>query len=79
MDECPLRELAGEREHFLCLEGDDTAGERDEGIVGDALHVRSRMELRAALADDDIADFRCLSAGELDAETLGDGIATVRG
>ena len=79
VDEGPLCELAGEGEHLLRLEGDDSLDERNERIVPGSFHVFSRVKLRPALADEDIADFRYFPAEQLHAEALCPGITTKTG
>src|SRR5262245_47546916 len=63
----PLAELHG------------TADEREQGVVAAAAHAGARVEVGAALADDDLARVDDLAAEALDAEALGVGVATVLG
>jgi hypothetical protein len=51
--------------------------EREQGVVATEADAGARMELGAALADDDVAGFDGLAAEDLDAEVLRVGIAAV--
>ena len=75
VDEDALDESSGEGGRLLLLEGDGATHGCHERVVARADDVLAGMKLRAALADEDIAFLRDLSAEELDAEALGDGIA----
>lgn len=68
-------ELAGKVDSFLLLELDDTVSHSEEGVIGAALDVFTRVKLGAALADDNIAGLDFLIAVDFDTETLGNGIA----
>src|SRR3546814_4298789 len=58
---------------------DRTGGEGEQGVVATAADVGAGVEVRAALADDDLARVDALAAEALDAETLGVRVATVLG
>lgn len=79
MDEHPLLELAGERLHLAFFELDDAIDESEEGVVSTALDVLAGMELRAALADEDVSLHGDLVTIDLHAEALRDGIASETG
>lgn len=70
VDEGALRELTGECEHLLGLEGNRALDERDECVVAGLLHVFPGVELGSALADEDVPRFRYLTAEKLHAEAL---------
>lgn len=76
VDKHAFGEFAGEGSNLLVLEGDAALGKGKEGIVTASLHVLAGMKLGAALTDDDFARRDTLTAETLDAEALGDGIAT---
>lgn len=76
VDKHAFGEFAGEGNNLLVLEGDAALGKGEESVVTASLHIFSGMKLGAALADDNIASRDALSAEALDAEALGDGIAT---
>ncbi len=61
------------------LETDDAAHLREQGIVRPAANVDARMDLRAALADEDIPGGDVLAVGALHAKALGFGITAVLG
>ena len=62
------------------VEGHDVArGERAQGVVAAPADVVSRVEVGAALADDDLAGVDGLAAEALDAQTLRVGVASVAG
>ena len=52
------------------IELDDAIGQREEGVVAAYADVAARVELRAALADDDTAGADGLPPVRFDAETL---------
>ncbi len=79
VDEDTLSELAGEGDGLLLLEGDGAVFRRHKGVVAGPDYVRPGMEFRPALADDDIAFLRGLSAEEFYAEAFGDGVAAELG
>src|SRR4051812_41587633 len=53
--------------------------EREQGVVGAAAHVHAGVEVRAPLANDDLAGVDELAAETLDAEALTLGVAPVPG
>src|SRR5690242_19756671 len=53
--------------------------EREQGVVTAATDAVARVEVRAALADDDLAGVDELAAVALHAEALGVGVPTVLG
>ena len=53
------------------------ASRGEQGVVAAAADVHARVELGAALADEDLAGLDDLAAEPLDAEALGVGVATV--
>src|SRR6188508_2425609 len=59
------------------LDGAGLQGE--EGVVAAAAHAGARVEVRAALADDDLAGAHDLAAEALHAEALRVGVAAVLG
>src|SRR4051812_9752039 len=58
---------------------DRTGCEREQRVVATAADVVARVEVRAALADDDLAGVDDLAAEALHAEALGVGVAPVLG
>lgn len=50
-----------------------------QGIVAALADILTRMDVSAALADEDVASENELAVGALDAETLGLGIAAIFG
>src|SRR3954449_2088587 len=60
-------------------EGHRTRLEREQRVVAAAAHAETRVEVRAALPDDDLAGLHDLAAEALDAEPLGVGVAAVAG
>src|SRR3954453_22416088 len=56
-----------------------TGLEGEEGVVAATADVHAGVEVRAALADDDLAGLDDLAAEALDAEALGVGVAAVAG
>lgn len=71
--------LAGEVFDLFSLEFYETTGQSKEGIILPTLDVFSRMELRPALSDDDVAGRNGLIAEDFDAKTLGDRITAKGG
>src|SRR5690606_40698836 len=63
----------------LGAELDGTGGQREQGVVLATADVVTGVELRAALADEDLARVDELAAEALDAEALGVGVAAVPG
>ena len=53
--------------------------QREQRVVAAQAHARTRMELGAALADDDVAGDDSLAAELLHAETTASGVTTVAG
>src|SRR5271170_4756800 len=53
------------------------ADQREQGVVAAPPHALAGVEVRAALADDDLARVHQLTAIALDAETLGLGVTAV--
>ena len=49
---------------------DSTGGQREQGVVAAAAYAGARVEVGAALADDDLACGNYLAAEALDAEVL---------
>src|SRR5690606_18406740 len=58
-------------------EFDGTVDQREQGVVAAQADARTRMELGAALADDDVAGLDGLAAVHLHAEVLRIGVAAV--
>src|SRR5699024_9399985 len=56
---------------------DGTRGEGEERVVAATADVQARVEVRAALADDDLTGADDLAAEALDTEALGVRVATV--
>jgi hypothetical protein len=79
VDEDAFRELAGKGDDFLVLEGNRAVGEGEERVVGALFDVLAGVKLGAALTDDDLARADGFAAEALDAEALGNGIATELG
>ncbi len=79
MNEDTLGKLAGEGGDLLSLEGNDAIYHGHKRIVTCPDHIGTRVEFGTALTDEDIAYFCGLTAKKLDAEALGDGIATELG
>ena len=75
VDVGPGLEAAVETAGLAGLEADDAALSGENRVVAGAHGVASRVDLRAALADDDRPDLGEGSGVELDAQALGDGIA----
>src|SRR5690606_15407710 len=61
----------------LDREFDGTVDQREQGVVATEADARTRVELRAALADDDVAGLDGLAAVHLHAEVLRVGVAAV--
>ena len=61
----------------LRAELDRASREREQRVVATTADVGARVEVRAALADDDLARDDDLAAEALDAEALRVGVATV--
>jgi GTP-binding protein len=59
--------------------GHGAGGEGEQRVVATAADVVARVEVRAALADDDLTRVDDLAAEALHAETLGVGVAAVLG
>src|SRR6476659_6575920 len=74
---------SGRRQHadglatLLGAEGDRTADEREQRVVAAAADAVTGVEVRAALADDDLARADQLAAEALDTQALGVAVATV--
>src|SRR5687768_5727023 len=84
------KELLGERQSLTRDDVDDLAAalaaelhrtglECEQGVVAAAADAAARVEVRAALADDDLARVDELAAEALHAEALGVGVAAVLG
>jgi hypothetical protein len=87
----PKLASAGEEEKLCCDRSDDvddlaaalrteldrTSGEGEQCVVATTSHVHAGVEVRAALANDDLARLDDLATEALDAEVLRVGIATV--
>src|SRR5829696_6669105 len=58
---------------------DGTGLQGEQGVVATATHARARVEVRATLADDDLAGEDGLAAEALHAEALRVGVTTVLG
>ena len=71
LDADPLAVLAE------AFETDHAIGEGKQGIVAAVTHILTRVDMGAALTNQDIAGQNPLAVGALDAETLGLGIAAV--
>ena len=63
----------------LGAELDRAGDEREQRVVAATADALAGVEVRAALADDDLAGVDDLAAEALDAEALGVGVATVAG
>src|SRR5690606_2487173 len=63
----------------LDAELDAAIDQREQRVVAAEADARTRMELGAALAHDDVARLNGLAAEDLDAEVLGVGVAAVAG
>jgi hypothetical protein len=61
----------------ITVEGDAAVGEREQGVVAADADIEAGVELRAALADDDVTGDDGLAAELLHAETLAARVATV--
>jgi hypothetical protein len=61
----------------FAVEADSAVHEGEDGVVAAETDVLAGHELRAALADDDIAGDNRLAAEHFNAETLADAIASV--
>lgn len=74
VDEHPIGEFAGEIPHLACLKFHRAGYQSEERIVFATLHILARVVFGAALADNDVAHFHCLTAVYFHTETLGNRI-----
>ena len=74
---CAVRDDVDGLAAALDTELDGARRRREQRVVATAADVDARMEVGAALADDDLAGLHDLATEPLDAESLGIGITTV--
>ena len=72
-------ELAREPLHALVREFDETGDSGEQGVVGATCDARSWADWRAALANDDVANFGVFACVLFGTQTLALRIAAVRG